>query len=104
MEERKAARLAVVNMLKDAYAMKLGRWIAHLLRTEFVAGQYFERTSAADAPERWHCPANQARCEGLVYGPFVHGAICPKEDLWIVSAFSAVTGGCAPIVAMTEKL
>ena len=89
MEERKAAKFAAVNMFKDVYAMKLWRWVALLLHIDVFAEQYFHRISAADAPERWYCPANQARCEGLVYGPFVHGAICFKEDVaYCVDCFS----------------
>ena len=60
--------------------MNLGPWISRLLDIEFCPDQDFGSTSAADAPERGS-PAKPAKCEGILYGPFVHGAICKKEDL-----------------------
>ena len=59
----------------------MGEWIADLLDLDFLAHQSFTNTESRAMTAR-SCPSGFGVCEGILYGPFQHGKILPRGELF----------------------
>ena len=80
-KERKLAHEDVIKMFRDGVAMGLGERLADLLDLEYLEDQLFTATTS-NAWTKRHCPPGHAVCEAILHGPFQHGKMLPRDEMF----------------------